>query len=118
MLMSCLFPCVETKISLSLARIRQMGLDKHRFFDYVQVQRGFIENEIKRWEAVQKYPVAVMDLGEGEIEFYTLNDPYSIGKDWSVEQALCRAVHQWVIQCMASTQDTPQNETLWVRRSE
>lgn len=76
-------------IRVPLARTQQLGLNKKCFSDYIEIQRLFIENEIKRWQDMQKYPFVVTDLGASEIEFYTLQYPRSIGEEWPVEQALC-----------------------------
>ena len=37
---------------------------------------------------MRQCPCAVVDLGAGEIEFYTLHYPRSIGKDWPIASAL------------------------------
>lgn len=79
---------LEEDVSAPAAEVRRRGLDKHRFADYLEIQRLFIHNEIRRLEQVQDAPCVVTDLGAGEIEFYTLYYPASIGQDWPVEQAL------------------------------
>lgn len=75
-------------ISRPAAEVRRRGLDKHKFEDYVEIQRLFIQNEIERYRLAVQAPVAVTDLGAQEIEFYTLYYPRSIGQDWPVETAL------------------------------
>lgn len=74
----------------ALAAVRQQGLDKTRFEDYIQIQRIWIAQEIERWQAVQRQGggCAILDYGAEEIEFYTLFYPRSIEADWPVEQAL------------------------------
>ncbi len=72
----------------ALAALRGRGLDKHRFADYCEIQRAFIQQEIDRYARAAACPCALVDLGPQEIEFYTLHYPASIGQDWPVEQAL------------------------------
>lgn len=79
---------LEEDTAVPAAEVRRRGLDKHRFADYLEIQRLFIRQEIARWEAVRHLPCVVTDLGAGEIEFYTLHYPASIGQDWPVAEAL------------------------------
>lgn len=79
---------LEEDIACPSAEVRRRNLDKHRFEDYIEIQRLFIRHEIARWQAAQAFPYSVIDLGAGEIEFYTLHYPASIGQDWPVEAAL------------------------------
>lgn len=72
----------------ALAALRGRGLDKHRFADYCEIQRAFIQQEIDRYARAARCPCALLDLGPQEIEFYTLYYPRSLGQDWPVEQAL------------------------------
>ena len=72
----------------ALAALRGRGLDKHRFTEYCEIQRAFIQQEIDRYARAAACPCALVDLGPQEIEFYTLHYPASIGQDWPVEQAL------------------------------
>lgn len=71
-----------------MEEIRQRKLNKNRYEDYVEIQKLWLLNEIRRWEQAQKYPCTVMDFGAEEIEFYTLNYPKSMGLEWEVEKAL------------------------------
>ena len=73
-----------------LAEVRRRGLDKTRWPDYIEIQRLWLQNEVRRWQAVQGHPCTVMDFGAEEIEFYTLHYPRSIGRDWAVEEPLAR----------------------------
>ena len=73
-----------------LAEVRRRGLDKTRCSDYIEIQRLWLQNEVRRWQAVQGHPCTVMDFGAEEIEFYTLHYPRSIGLDWAVEEPLAR----------------------------
>ena len=73
-----------------LAEVRRRGLDKTRWPDYIEIQRLWLQNEVRRWQAVQGHPCTVMDFGAEEIEFYTLHYPRSIGRDWAVEGPLAR----------------------------
>ena len=72
----------------ALAALRGRRLDKHRFADYCEIQRAFIQQEIDRYARAAACPCALVDLGPQEIEFYTLHYPASIGQDWPVEQVL------------------------------
>ena len=74
--------------SPALSNLQGRGLDKHRFADYCEIQRAFIQQEIDRYDRAAACPCALIDLGPQEIEFYTLFYPASIGKDWPVRQAL------------------------------
>ena len=74
--------------SPALSTLQGRGLDKHRFADYCEIQRAFIQQEIDRYDRAAACSCALIDLGPQEIEFYTLFYPASIGKDWPVRQAL------------------------------
>ena len=74
--------------SPAFSNLQGRGLDKHRFADYCEIQRAFIQQEIDRYDRAAACPCALIDLGPQEIEFYTLFYPASIGKDWPVRQAL------------------------------
>lgn len=82
-----------------IAEVRRRHLDKTRYEDYLEIQKLWLRNEVKRWQLAQRYPHTVMDFGAEEIEFYTLNYPKSIGMDWEVEQTL-RAELEAVRRCM------------------
>lgn len=93
---------LEEDIAAPIAEVRRLGLDKHRFADYLAIQRLFIQHEIDRWQTAQSFACVATDLGAAETEFYTLHYPASIGQDWPVAQALapelaalrrCRAQH-------------------------
>ena len=71
-----------------IKEIASRQLDKNTFEDFVEIQRLWIHHEIKRWEKAKNFPCTLMDFGAEEIEFYTLNYPNAIGKDWPVEKAL------------------------------
>ena len=68
--------------------ITRRQLDKNTFEDFVEIQRLWIHHEIKRWEKAKNFPCSIMDFGAEEIEFYTLNYPKAIEKEWPVEEAL------------------------------
>lgn len=68
--------------------VRRRGLDKNAFEDYIEIQKLWLMNEVRRWERAQAYGVTVMDFGAEEIEFYTLHYPQTIGKQWNVEASL------------------------------
>ena len=81
-------PVFPEDISRPAARCRALGLDKRTREGYSETQRLFIANEIERWQAAARHPLAVLDLGPQEIEFYTLHYPASIGQDWPVAEDL------------------------------
>ena len=76
--------CFEDNAAV-IAEVKHRKLDKNRYADYLEIQRLFLRNELRRWQEAQKYPHAVMDFGAEEIEFYTLNYPQSRGLDWDTE---------------------------------
>lgn len=71
-----------------IAQVRSRGLDKRRFEDYVEIQKLWLRNEVRRWQEARRHPVSLMDYGAEEIVFYTLHYPRSIGLDWPVEEVL------------------------------
>lgn len=73
-----------------LKEVRRRGLDKTVYEDYLEIQKLWIARELRRWEAAQAVPAALMDLGAEEIEFYTLHYPKSIGKNWQTEAPLAK----------------------------
>ena len=79
--------CLEDNTAV-LAEVRRRGLDKTRLPDYLAIQRLWIGQEVRRWQAAQAYPCTVLDFGAEEIEFYTLHYPRTIGRDWPVEELL------------------------------
>lgn len=68
--------------------IRNRKLDKNKYEDYLEIQRLWLDNEVRRFERVEDLPCTVMDFGVEEIEFHTINYPKAIGKDWDIENAL------------------------------
>lgn len=77
--------CFEDNAAV-IAEVKRRGLDKNCYADYLEVQRLFLQNEVRRWQEAQKYPCTVMDFGAEEIVFYTLHYPKSKGLDWGVEE--------------------------------
>ena len=73
-----------------LEEVRRRGLDKTVYKDYLEIQKLWIARELRRWEAAQDFPAALMDLGAEEIEFYTLHYPKSIGREWEMEAPLAK----------------------------
>ena len=69
-------------------QINARNLDKNQYEDYLEIQKLWINKEIKRWNSAQKYEYTLMDFGAAEIEFYSLNYPKTIGKDWEIENRL------------------------------
>ena len=68
--------------------IRNRKLDKNKYEDYLEIQRLWLDNEVRRFERVEDFPCTVMDFGAEEIEFHTINYPKAIGKDWDIVNAL------------------------------
>lgn len=68
--------------------IRNRILEKNKYEDYLEIQRLWLDNEVRRFERVEHLPCTVMDFGVEEIEFHTINFPKAIGKDWDIENAL------------------------------
>lgn len=76
--------CFEDNAAV-LAEIKRRGLNKNCYADYLEIQRLFLRNELRRGQKAKKYPHVVMDFGAEEIEFYTLNYPKSRGLEWEIE---------------------------------
>lgn len=76
--------CFEENAAV-IAQVQRRGLDKNRYEDYLAIQRLFLQNEVTRFQAAEKYPRVLMDFGAEEIEFYTLNYPRSKGLPWDVQ---------------------------------
>jgi len=70
--------------------LNQHNYDKSVLEDYIEVQKIWIDKEIKRYiKATEtKCKCAVMDFGAEEIEFHTLYWPRTIGQAWDVEKYL------------------------------
>lgn len=68
--------------------IRNRILEKNKYEDYIEIQRLWLDNEVRRFERVEHLPCTVMDFGVEEVEFHTINYPKAIGKDWDIENAL------------------------------
>lgn len=68
--------------------IRTRKLDKNKYEDYLEIQRLWLDNEVRRFERIENLPCTVMDFGVEEIEFHTINYPKAIGEDWDIENAL------------------------------
>lgn len=64
------------------------GLDKNKYEDYLEIQRLWLANEVRRYERIGDCACTVMDFGAEEIEFHTINYPKVIGMDWDIESAL------------------------------
>lgn len=71
-------------------KVKERGLKKDVYEDYLEIQRLYILHEIQRWKRVSRYTNVVMDFGAEEIEFYTLNYPKAMGKNWEVAEPLKR----------------------------
>ena len=79
--------------------VRRRNLDKNVYEDYLEIQKLWLRKEVVRYEKAIRFPCSVMDFGEEEIEFYTINYPKSIGVDWEVENALKKELDE-VRACM------------------
>ena len=71
-----------------IEEVKRRGLKKTKYEDYLEIQKLWLENEVKRYEKAQLWECTMMDFGAEEIEFYTLNYPKTIGADWDVEHLL------------------------------
>ena len=71
-----------------IKQVQERKLDKNKYEDYLEIQKLWIGNEIKRYHSAIKFPCSIMDFGAEEIEFYTINYPKSINQDWEIENAL------------------------------
>lgn len=71
-----------------IAEVRRRGLDKTQYRDYLEIQRLWLREAVRRQEAARAFPNALLDYGPEEILFYTLHYPASVGKDWEVEGPL------------------------------
>jgi len=71
-----------------IEQINSRNLNKNQYEDYIEIQKLWINKEIKRWNIAQQYACTIMDFGAAEIEFYSLNYPKTIGKNWKVENEL------------------------------
>ncbi len=69
-------------------RVKELGLDKFKEQDFIEIQRIFINAEIERYQRLKENSKVIIDLGPEEIEFYTLFFPRSIGQTWDVETQL------------------------------
>ena len=76
--------CFEDNAAV-IAEVKRRGLDKNCYTDYLEIQRLFLQNEVRRWREAQSAPHAILDFGAEEIEFYTLNYPRSMGLDWDMD---------------------------------
>lgn len=81
----------EPRISVSfesnrhvIEEVKRRKLDKNQYEDYLEIQKLWLKNEIARYEEAITHPVSIMDFGAEEIEFYTLNYPKSMGKNWEM----------------------------------
>lgn len=104
--------CFEDNAAV-LAEIKQRGLNKNSYADYLEIQRLFLRNELRRGQKAKKYPHAVMDFGAEEIEFYTLNYPKSRGLEWKIE-----AIRQALAPELAAVQACMPEHILFLDASE
>lgn len=69
-------------------KIKSQKLNKNVLSDYLEIQKLWIQNEIKRYETAKNFDCSIMDFGAEEIEFYTLNYPKTIDMTWDIETFL------------------------------
>jgi len=76
--------------------LNQHNYDKSVLKDYIEVQKIWIDKELRRYiKATEtKCNCAVMDFGAEEIEFHTLYWPRTIGQTWNVEKYLHRELEE------------------------
>lgn len=60
--------------------IRNRILEKNKYEDYLEIQRLWLDNEVRRFERVEDLPCTVMDFGVEEIEFHTINFPKAMAR--------------------------------------
>lgn len=70
--MPCVHVCYEDNDSVIRA-VKQRGLRKDRFEDYVEIQRLWLCHEMDRYREAAQHACSVMDFGAEEIVFYTLH---------------------------------------------
>ena len=104
--------CFEDNAAV-IAEVKHRGLDKNCYADYLEIQRLFLQNEVRRWQEAQKYLCTVMDFGAEEIEFYTLNYPKSRGLEWEIE-----AIRQALAPELAAVQACMPEHILFLDASE
>lgn len=103
--------CFEDNAAV-LAEIKQRGLNKNSYADYLEIQRLFCAMSCAAGRK-QKIPHAVMDFGAEEIEFYTLNYPKSRGLEWEME-----AIRQALAPELAAVQACMPEHILFLDASE
>ena len=79
--------------------VKGRKLDKNVYADYLEIQKSWLNKEVVRYNKAKDFKCSIMDFGAEEIEFYTLNYPKTIGKDWDVENALKKELEE-VRKCM------------------
>ena len=79
--------------------VKGRKLVKNVYADYLEIQKSWLNKEVVRYNKAKDFKCSIMDFGAEEIEFYTLNYPKTIGKDWDVENALKKELEE-VRKCM------------------
>ena len=79
--------------------IHTRSLIKNQYEDFLEIQKLWLMNEVRRYKKARNYPCTVMDFGAEEIEFYTLNYPKSLGMNWEIEMPLHKELTA-IRQCM------------------
>ena len=68
--------------------IKEHGLNKNVYEDYIKIQTLWLENEIERFNKAKEYDCSIMDFGMEEIIFHTLSYPSTIGMNWDIENGM------------------------------
>ena len=95
-------PCVNISYAINtdvVEEVKCRKLDKNVYADYLEIQKSWLNKEVVRYNKAKDFKCSIMDFGAEEIEFYTLNYPKTIGKDWDVENALKKELEE-VRKCM------------------
>ncbi len=79
--------------------VKRRQLDKSNYEDYLEIQKLWLQKEVIRYNKAKDFNCCIMDFGAEEIEFYTLNYPKTIGKEWEIENALHEELER-VRKCM------------------
>ncbi len=71
-----------------IEEIKKRKLSKQNYQDYLEIQRLFIRNELKRYQNYPSEAIILTDYGAEEIYFHTLAFPKVVGKNWPVAEDL------------------------------
>ena len=74
--------------------VKSRKLNKNIYEDYLEIQKLWLKKEVVRYNKAKDFKCSIMDFGAEEIEFYTLNYPKTIGKNWDVENVLKKELEE------------------------